>query len=165
MPGAHDNIIIHNNNNRLTSLFAVGYAIGPIVGGILSEKYGDVFPALASCLLFLLLIPATVFLLPETNPLVTSKQTQAPSLSQGQQRQRGGGGGGGGGGVNHDHAGGGGGEEGTEDARGARMRIMGLILLLMMPEFAVVSYSGTGLRTLVTNAGEGRWCVCACVRV
>ena len=80
----------------MTSLFAVGYAIGPIVGGILSEKYGDAVPALVSCLLFLLLIPATLFCLPETNRLVSSKQTQATSLSQGHEREREGGGGGGG---------------------------------------------------------------------
>ena len=57
----------------LTSLFAVGYAIGPMLGGYLSEHYGDAMPAVPTCLLFLSLIPATVFLLPETNALVTGR--------------------------------------------------------------------------------------------
>ena len=136
---------------RLTSLFAVGYAIGPILGGMLSEKYGDVVPALASCLLFLMLIPATVLLLPETNALVTGKATASAQGQFDREGNRGS--------ENGRHAAGMSESiqtEGAEGAHGARWRIMGLILLLMLPEFAVVSYSGTGLSTLVTHVGEGR---------
>ena len=126
----------------LTSLFAVGYAIGPMLGGYLSEHYGDAMPAVATCLLFLSLIPATVFLLPETNALVTG---------------RGGADGGGGGGMQ-------GGRAGASEVKGPggdpgehhRRKMLGLVALLMMPEFAVVSYAGTGLSALVTSIGQGR---------
>jgi len=148
----------------LTSLFAVGYAIGPIIGGYLSERFSDAVPALATCVLFLLLIPVTIFLLPETNPAVSAplslRQAEKgvgdePSTSSGKERK--------------DAPP----EENTlvqsearaesailqlsaSDRKAARRKIISLILLLLLPEVAVIIYSSTGLSILVTSIGETR---------
>ena len=155
----------------LTSLFAVGYAIGPIIGGYLSERYSDGVPALATCILFLSLIPVTIVLLPETNPAVSALPSlrkaencvdDEPSTSSEKERK--------------DATG----KETREtpagnsvvqsearaestviqlsasDRKAARRKIISLILLLLLPEVAVIIYSSTGLSILVTSIGETR---------
>ena len=148
----------------LTILFAVGYAVGPIIGGYLSERFGDGVPALATCALFLSLIPVTFFFLPETNPVVSP----LPAL-----RNIGGGGGAAGDGspsrrgattkatTRGDANGAASNADApvtlvTVDRAAARRKIIGLILLLLLPEVAVIIYSSTGLSILVTSIGETR---------
>lgn len=114
--------------SKLTSLFAVGYAIGPMLGGYISEQHGDEKPALATCFLFLALIPTTLYLLPETNARVT--KGPARSVEKEQEGKRGEED------LSREHLGGI--ETGKSGVEGHRRRMMGLVLLLMMPEFAVV---------------------------
>jgi MFS family permease len=119
---------------RLTSFFAVGYAIGPYVGGALGKHYGDELPAFLAAAIFLALIPLTVFFLPETNPILMKEHTYTHNKRN----------------TDNKHAsalgGGAKGEaavetvtRGGQEREVVRRRIRELVALLMLPEFVVVS--------------------------
>lgn len=129
------------------------YTVGPKIGGILGERFGDGAPAFLAVSLFAALIPITLFFLPETSPR-GSKQAAAQrkeirpmasfqgNMDDGRKEM---------------------GEEeqvlvGEEGDRSSpRRRVLALLALIVLPEFAVVAYSTTGLSSLVVHGlGEGK---------
>jgi MFS family permease len=108
------------------------YAVGPLIGGYIGELIGDHAPAYLSVLLFAGLIPVTLYFLPETSPMaaghrhkekgpvkaMTSFQGEMGDPTEGRDTQG----------------------DSTETGN-PRRRVLSLLALIVLPEFAVIAVS------------------------
>ena len=109
---------------RLTASFAIGYAVGPLIGAWLAARHGDSAPCIAASLFFLLvLFPLVYFALPETRQACSSPQALKDT------------------------------ETGWVAPLLANRRLRRLLFVILLPEVALIMHTTTSMGNFIVARG------------